>query len=97
MEYFPYLGIIPYFCLMQKEDPYNAGRGAQVNVYNRFDSQNHELRDDFLNYCAAEGEEPLNTQTVLIDTFPKTIINMAYFPNLGNIPYFCFYAERRSV
>ncbi|HSJ12385.1 MAG TPA: PA0069 family radical SAM protein [Gillisia sp.] len=67
---------------MQKEDRYNAGRGAQVNVYNRFDSQNHELRDDFLNYCAAEGEEPVNTQTVLIDTFPKTIINKVDSPDL---------------
>ena len=67
---------------MQKEDRFNAGRGAQVNVYNRFDSQNHELLDDFLNYCAVEGEEPVNTQTVLIDTFPKTIINKVNSPDL---------------
>ena len=67
---------------MQKVDGYTAGRGAQVNVHNRFDAQNHELREDFLNYCALEGEDPFNTQTVLIDTFPKSIVNKVDSPDL---------------
>lgn len=66
---------------MPKEKLIN-GRGAQLNVHNRFDSQNHELRDDFLNYCALEGEEPTDSKTVLIDTFPKTIINKVTSPDL---------------
>ena len=59
------------------------GRGAQGNVANRFDSLSHELRDDFLNYCAMEDEEPQNTKTVLINTFPKTIINKVTSPDIG--------------
>ncbi len=67
---------------MQKVDGYIAGRGAQLNVHNRFDAQAHELREDFLNYCALEGEDPFKTQTVLIDTFPKTIVNKVDSPDL---------------
>lgn len=59
------------------------GRGAQLNVSNKFDSQKHEFRDDFLNYCAAEGDEVLDNQTVLIDTFPKTIVNKVNSPDVG--------------
>lgn len=67
---------------MQKDDVYTVGRGAQLNVHNRFDAQAHELREDFLNYCALEGEDPFKTQTVLIDTFPKTIVNKVDSPDL---------------
>lgn len=58
------------------------GRGAQFNIANRFDANSHELRDDFLNYCAVEGEEAINTQTTLIDTFPKTIVNKVTSPDV---------------
>lgn len=59
------------------------GRGAQSNVSNRFDMYSHETRDDFLNYCASEGEEPENLRTTVIDTFPKTIINKVTSPDVG--------------
>ena len=58
------------------------GRGAQLNVANRFDAQDHELREDFLNYCVLEGEEPRSNKTVLIDTYPQTIINKVTSPDL---------------
>ena len=83
MEYFLIKGNIPYFCFMSNENPYLKGRGAQENVSNKFDAFTHEFRDDFLNYCAIEDEEPQNTKTVLIDTFPKTIVNKVNSPDVG--------------
>lgn len=50
---------------------------------NRFDEYSHEMRDDFLNYCASEGEESRPSQTVFIDTFPKTIVNKVTSPDVG--------------
>lgn len=59
------------------------GRGAQLNVSNRFDANSHEFRDDFLNHCATEGDEVQNSKTSLIDTFPKTIVNKVNSPDVG--------------
>lgn len=59
------------------------GRGAQLNISNKFEAQKHEFRDDFLNYCAAEGEAVQENTTVLIDTFPKTIVNKVNSPDVG--------------
>lgn len=67
---------------MERSD-YIKGRGAQHQVKNRFDSLGYELRDDFLNYCAAEGEEPTSSKTSFIDTFPKTIVNKVTSPDVG--------------
>ncbi|MGA9589923.1 MAG: PA0069 family radical SAM protein [Salegentibacter sp.] len=68
---------------MADQQNYIRGRGAQLNVSNRFDAESHEIRDDFLNYCAVEGEEAHNNQTTLIDTFPKTIVNKVNSPDVG--------------
>ncbi|CAM4201132.1 PA0069 family radical SAM protein [Gillisia limnaea] len=68
---------------MSKANSYLNGRGAQGNVSNKFDAFTHEFRSDFLNYCAMEDEEPQNTKTVLIDTFPKTIVNKVNSPDVG--------------
>ncbi|MDT0645557.1 PA0069 family radical SAM protein [Zunongwangia sp. F260] len=59
------------------------GRGAQLNVHNRFDAHSHETRDDFLNYCAMEGDEAHDSKTTLIETFPKTIVNKVNSPDVG--------------
>ncbi|MDT0685436.1 PA0069 family radical SAM protein [Autumnicola psychrophila] len=59
------------------------GRGAQLNIHNRFDTHSHETRDDFLNYCAMEGDEAHDSKTTLIDTFPKTIVNKVNSPDVG--------------
>ncbi|MDT0689689.1 PA0069 family radical SAM protein [Salegentibacter sp. F188] len=59
------------------------GRGAQLNVHNKFDAYSHETRDDFLNYCAVEGDEAHASKTTLIDTFPKTIVNKVNSPDVG--------------
>jgi len=42
---------------MSNSESHIKGRGAQKRVHNRFFELSHELRDDFLNYCEAEGEE----------------------------------------
>ena len=68
---------------MTKETKYIKGRGAQIDVPNRFDAQQHEMRDDFLNYCAVEGDEARESKTVFIDTFPKTIVNKVTSPDVG--------------
>ena len=59
------------------------GRGAQLNVSNRFNEHSHEKRDDFLNYCVSEGEEPENNRTTIIETFPKSIVNKVTSPDVG--------------
>lgn len=68
---------------MSNEGGFIKGRGAQLNVSNKFEAQQHEFRDDFLNYCATEGDEVQNNHTVLIDTFPKTIVNKVSSPDVG--------------
>ena len=59
------------------------GRGAQHQVSNRFLELSYEMRDDFLNYCASEGEEAVDSRTTFIDTFPKTIVNKVTSPDVG--------------
>jgi len=59
------------------------GRGAQNHVHNRFFELRHEQRDDFLNYCAKEGEVPEHNKTVYLPVFPKTIVNKVKSPDVG--------------
>ena len=59
------------------------GRGAQQNVHNRFFELSHEQRDDFLEYCAKEGEEPDQNRTLYLPVFPKTIVNKVASPDVG--------------
>jgi DNA repair photolyase len=59
------------------------GRGAQQNVHNRFFELSHEQRDDFLEYCAKEGEEPDKNKTLYLPVFPKTIVNKVKSPDVG--------------
>ena len=59
------------------------GRGAQKHVHNRFHENKHETRADFLNYCAAEGDESENNRTLYLETFPKTIVNKVESPDVG--------------
>ncbi|WP_047549557.1 PA0069 family radical SAM protein [Psychroserpens sp. Hel_I_66] len=59
------------------------GRGAQRNVPNRFFELSHEQRDDFLEYCAKEGEEVDQNKTLYLPVFPKTIVNKVTSPDVG--------------
>ncbi|APG60873.1 PA0069 family radical SAM protein [Christiangramia salexigens] len=62
---------------------YIKGRGAQGNRSNRFDEHQHEILDDFRNYCSAEGDEVRDSKTSIIDTFPKSIVNKVTSPDIG--------------
>ncbi|MCP9199384.1 PA0069 family radical SAM protein [Gramella sp. GC03-9] len=62
---------------------FKKGRGAQLNTANKFHEHSHEIRDDFLNYCASEGEEAEESRTTIIETFPKTIVNKVTSPDVG--------------
>jgi len=59
------------------------GRGAQEKIQNRFSENHYETRDDFLNYCAVQGEDSFHKQTTYIETFPKTIVNKVTSPDVG--------------
>ncbi|TYA74024.1 PA0069 family radical SAM protein [Seonamhaeicola marinus] len=59
------------------------GRGAQLNVPNRFFEFSHETRDDFLEYCQKEGEKADKNKTKYLEVFPKTIINKVESPDVG--------------
>ncbi|WP_298221285.1 PA0069 family radical SAM protein [Flavobacterium sp.] len=68
---------------MKEQSPYIKGRGAQMNVHNRFFSESTELLDDFLNYCAVEGDAPESNKTSFLEVFPKTIVNKVESPDVG--------------
>ena len=59
------------------------GRGAQLNVSNKFLGLNHEIREDFLDFCAKEGEEADKNKTLYLPVFPKTIVNKVDSPDVG--------------
>ncbi|GGD15355.1 PA0069 family radical SAM protein [Hyunsoonleella pacifica] len=59
------------------------GRGAQLNVPNRFFELRHEMRDDFLEFCQKQGENPDKNKTKYLEVFPKTIINKVSSPDVG--------------
>ncbi|WP_308991868.1 PA0069 family radical SAM protein [Mariniflexile litorale] len=59
------------------------GRGAQLNASNRFLELNHEMRDDFLEFCHKEGEESDKNKTLYLEVFPKTIVNKVESPDIG--------------
>ncbi|NND11346.1 MAG: PA0069 family radical SAM protein, partial [Flavobacteriaceae bacterium] len=59
------------------------GRGAQLNVHNRFLKLEHETRDDFLEFCKKEGEDSDRNKTLYLETFPKTIVNKVTSPDVG--------------
>ncbi|GAA0737660.1 PA0069 family radical SAM protein [Gaetbulibacter jejuensis] len=63
--------------------PTIKGRGAQLNVHNKFFELSHEIRDDFLEYCAREGEEADKNKTLYLPVFPKTIVNKVESPDVG--------------
>lgn len=59
------------------------GRGAQLNVPNKFFELSHEMRDDFLEFCQKEGEESDKNKTLYLEVFPKTIVNKLESPDIG--------------
>ncbi|GAA3571085.1 PA0069 family radical SAM protein [Snuella lapsa] len=59
------------------------GRGAQINVPNRFFELHHEMRDDFLEFCRKEGEVSDKNKTHYLEVFPKTIVNKVTSPDVG--------------
>ena len=62
---------------------YIKGRGAQKKVHNRFLEHQHEVLDEFLNYCEADGERANKNKTKYIDVFPKTFVNKVDSPDVG--------------
>lgn len=59
------------------------GRGAQLNVPNRFLELSHHMRDDFLEFCQKEGEVADKNKTLCLPIFPKTIVNKVESPDVG--------------
>ncbi len=68
---------------MNQENQYIKGRGAQINITNRFFAETHEMRDDFLNYCEAEGDKSDSNTTQFLEVFPKSIVNKVESPDVG--------------
>lgn len=59
------------------------GRGAQLNVHNKFFELSHDMRDDFLEFCHKEGEQSDKNKTLYLEVFPKTIVNKVASPDIG--------------
>jgi len=59
------------------------GRGAQLNTPNRFFDLRHETRNDFLEYCAKEGDIADKNKTLYLPVFPKTIVNKVTSADVG--------------
>ena len=62
---------------------YQKGRGAQLNVHNKFLKDVHEQRNDFLEYCRLSGEDAVSNKTKITPIFPKTIVNRVASPDVG--------------
>ena len=58
---------------MNDQSQYIKGRGAQINVQNRFFAEKQEMLDDFLNYCAAEEDAVDDNKTTFLEVFPKLL------------------------
>ena len=69
--------------MTNEQTPYIKGRGAQKNVHNRFFAESQEMLDDFLNYCALEGDKADDNRTSYLEVFPKTIVNKVDSPDVG--------------
>ena len=54
-----------------------------MNVHNRFFAESQEMMDDFLNYCALEGDSHDDNKTSFLEVFPKTIVNKVESPDVG--------------
>ena len=61
---------------------YTKGRGAQLNVHNRFLKHVYDLREDFLEFCRVEGETAEPHKTEYLPIFPKTIVNKVSSPDV---------------
>jgi DNA repair photolyase len=59
------------------------GRGAQSNIHNRFFAHQHEVLDEYLNFCEDEGEEADTNRTKYIEVFPKSFVNKVTSPDVG--------------
>lgn len=62
---------------------YIKGRGAQHNTHNKFLQHEHEVLDDFLNYCESENENADANKTIYLETHAKTILNKTNSPEMG--------------
>ncbi len=67
---------------MDRNDQFIKGRGAQTHIQNRFFKESYEIMDEFLNYCALEGDAPDDNRTQFLEVFPKTIVNVVDSPDL---------------
>ncbi|MGB3655673.1 MAG: hypothetical protein WBA41_31300, partial [Rivularia sp. (in: cyanobacteria)] len=62
---------------------HTTSRGAQSNSPNKFLEHVHETRDDFLEFCRLEDEDPDPGKTRFLEVFPKTIVNTVKSPDVG--------------
>ncbi len=83
-------GINPIrFFIFENSRPYSMsdefikGRGAQKNLNNRFSENQHEVLDEYLNFCEAEGEDADNNKTNYLEVFPKNFVNKVNSPDVG--------------
>ncbi|HET8839634.1 MAG TPA: PA0069 family radical SAM protein [Flavobacteriaceae bacterium] len=65
------------------ESNHIKGRGAQINVQNRFLKDEHVVDPEFLEFCEKEGEKPSEDKTSFLEVFPKTIVNKVDSPDVG--------------
>ncbi len=59
------------------------GRGAQKKVHSRFLKHEHQVLDEYLNFCEIEGELADKNKTKYIDVHPKTFVNKVDSPDVG--------------
>ena len=58
------------------------GRGAQENPSNRFLEFQHEVLNEFLEYCSRNGDVVRSPKTKYIPVYPKTVINPVNSPDV---------------
>lgn len=66
------------------KNPYQKGRGAQMNPPNRFEAQAYETEDSFREHLHQTGEDPAQPRkTRYLKVYPKSIVNRVNSPDIG--------------
>lgn len=66
------------------QKPFEKGRGAQINIQNKFEKLNYTLDEDYLEFLRLEDEDPSGkSKTKFTIVHPKSIVNKIHSPDIG--------------
>lgn len=68
-----------------QEHRIKAGRGAQINTHNRFESRQYQTDEDYLQHLYQNGEDcSQEVRSSYLKVYPKSIVNRVKSPDIGS-------------